>query len=125
MPGEDTSRLYSPSIGSSTSRMAETAREIFRGFSGGALTVVGYAGCDTLADARRTHIARTISCCWTHWRRRFVGFGRTKGSPLCEERIARIAQLYRIEAEIRGRDAETRAAVRQTLSKPIANALRN
>ena len=108
----------------SRSRSAETAQKIFKEFSGGTLTVDGYAGYDALADARRTNTPWTISYCWTHWRRRFVEFGRTKNSPLCEEMIARVAQLYRIEAEIRGRDAETRVAVRQKLSKPIADALR-
>lgn len=108
----------------SRSRSAETAQRIFKDFSGGTLTVDGYAGYDALADARRTNTPWTISHCWTHWRRRFVEFGRTKDSPLCEEMIARIAQLYRIEAEIRGRDPGARAAIRQTLSKPIVEALR-
>ena len=38
--------------------------------------------------------------------------------------IRRIASLYAIEKEIRGRDPETRRAVRQKLSKPIVEALR-
>jgi hypothetical protein len=41
-----------------------------------------------------------------------------------DEMIARIAQLYAIEKEIRGRDPATRATVRQKLSKPIVEALR-
>jgi transposase len=36
----------------------------------------------------------------------------------------RIGQLYRIETYIRGKDPETRRAVRQEVSKPIVNALR-
>ncbi len=108
----------------SRSRSTETARKIFHDFSGGTLTVDGYAGYDALADPRRTNTPWGISYCWVHWRRRFVEFSRTTQSPLCTEMIARIAQLYRIEAEIRGRDAQTRVGVRKQLSKPIVDALR-
>ena len=59
-----------------------------------------------------------------HWRRRFVEYSRTTESPLCTEMIDRLAQLYRIEAEIRGKDHATRVVVRQELSKPITDALR-
>lgn len=108
----------------SRSRSTETAQKIFHDFSGGTLTVDGYVGYDALADARRTNQPWTISYCWVHWRRRFVEFSRTTDSPLCQEMIDRIGQLYRIEAGIRGRDAQTRAAVRQKLSRPIVDALR-
>ncbi len=57
-------------------------------------------------------------------RRRFVKFGQDTPSPICEEMIARIAQLYAIEKEIRGKAPDTRKAVRQKLSKPIVDALR-
>jgi transposase len=108
----------------SRSRSAETARKIFKDFKGGTLTVDGYTGYDSLADPKRTNSPWGISYCWVHWRRRFVEFSRTNQSPLCKEMLDRIAQLYRIEAEIRGRDPETRVAVRQKLSKPILDALR-
>lgn len=109
----------------SESRSKETARKIFKGYAGGTLTVDGYTGYDVLADPMRTNQPWSISYCWTHWRRRFVEFSRTTSSPLCEEMVARIAQLYRIEAEIRGRDPVARVAVRQKLSKPIVDALRH
>lgn len=108
----------------SRSRAKETAQKIFKDFSGGTLTVDGYAGYDVLADPRRTNQPWAISYCWTHWRRRFVEFSRTKQSPLCEEMVKRIAQLYRIEAEVRGHNPDARAAMRQKLSKPIVDALR-
>lgn len=107
----------------SRSRSAETAKTIFTGFKGGTLTVDGYAGYDALANPKRTNRPWDISYCWTHWRRRFVEFSRTKTSPLCQETIDRIAQLYRVEAEIRGSDPEVRVAMRQKLSKPIVEAL--
>ena len=57
-------------------------------------------------------------------RRRFVKFGQDTPSPICEEIVARIAQLYAIEKDIRGKAPDTRKAERQTLSKPIVDALR-
>ena len=42
---------------------------------------------------------------------------------MAEEALRRIGELYAIEAEIRGRPAEERRAVRQERSKPIVDAL--
>ena len=42
---------------------------------------------------------------------------------MAEEALRRIGELYRIEAEIRGRPAEERGAVRQERSKPLVEAL--
>lgn len=108
----------------SRSRSGETAKKIFNGFKPGALTVDGYAAYDVLADPRQTNQPWEISYCWTHWRRRFIEFSRTTASPICEEMVARIADLYRIEASVRGADPDTRLAARQDVSKPIALALR-
>ena len=65
-----------------------------------------------------------MAYCWTLWRRRFVEYSRTTHSPICLEMTNRIAQLYRIEADIRGKAPDVRRAVRQQLSKPILDALR-
>jgi hypothetical protein len=43
--------------------------------------------------------------------------------PIAVAALARIARLYRIEAEIRGRPAEERCAARQARSRPILEAL--
>lgn len=102
----------------SRSRSAETAKKIFGGFEGGILTVDGYTGYDTLADPRRTNQPWGISYCWTHWRRRFVEFSRTTASPICDEMVARIANLYRIEAEIRGSGPATRMAPARNSRNP-------
>jgi transposase len=106
------------------SRGGEVAQEILKGFAGGTLLVDGHGGHDGLADPKKAAKPRAVACCWTHWRRRFVKFGQDTPSPICDEMIARLAQLYAIEKEIRGRDPGTRAAVRQKLSKPIIEALR-
>ena len=42
---------------------------------------------------------------------------------MAEEALRRIGELYRIEAEIRGRPAEARRTVRQERSKPLVHAL--
>jgi transposase len=58
-----------------------------------------------------------------HCRRRFYEIHQAPGSPLAEEALRRIGELYRIEAEIRGRPPEERRAIRQERSKPIVEAL--
>ncbi len=58
-----------------------------------------------------------------HCRRRFYEIHRATGSPLAEEALRRIGELYAIEAEIRGRPAEVRRAVRQERSKPLVETL--
>src|SRR5215218_2015165 len=64
-----------------------------------------------------------LAFCWAHCRRRFYEIHQATGSPLAEEALRRIRQLYGIEAEIRGRAAEERRTVRQERSKPLVEAL--
>ncbi len=45
-------------------------------------------------------------------------------SPIATEALSRIAALYRIETEIRGRTAEERRAARQARSRPVVEALK-
>lgn len=106
------------------SRAGKVAQEILKGFAGGTLLVDGHGGYDLLADPKKTAKPWTLAFCWTHWRRRFVKFSQDTPSPICDEMIARIAQLYAIEKEVRGRDPATRLAVRQKVSRPIVEALR-
>ena len=58
-----------------------------------------------------------------HCRRRFYDIHRATGSPLAEEALRRIGELYAIETEIRGRPAEERQAARQERSQPLVDAL--
>ena len=44
-------------------------------------------------------------------------------APIATEALARIAALYKIEGEIRGRSAEERRSVRQERSRPLVAAL--
>jgi transposase len=88
----------------------------------GILQVDGYSGFKRLLAGRPPDQIK-LAFCWAHCRRGFYELYRSTGSPLAEEALRRIGELYRIEAEIRGRPAEERCAVRQERSKPIVEAL--
>src|SRR5215210_6840911 len=88
----------------------------------GVLQVDGYGGFKSLLADRPAGEIR-LAFCWAHCRRRFYELHRSTGSPLAEEALRRIRELYAIEAEIRGRPAEDRRAVRQERSKSIVDAL--
>src|SRR5215212_2230725 len=91
------------------------------GFTG-ILQVDGYSGFKSLLAGRPPDQIR-LAFCWAHCRSRFYEIHQATGSPLAEEALRRIRQLYGIEAEIRGRSAEERHTVRQERSKPIVDAL--
>jgi transposase len=88
----------------------------------GVLQVDGYGGYKSLLTGRPPDQIR-LAFCWAHCRRRFYEIHQATGSPLAEEVLRRIRELYAIEAEIRGRPAEERLAVRRERSKPIVDAL--
>ena len=88
----------------------------------GHLQVDGYAGFKSLLTGRPPDQIK-LAFCWAHCRRGFYEIHQATGSPLAEEALRRIGELYTIEAEIRGRPAEERRAVRQERSKPIVEAL--
>ena len=88
------------------------------GFSG-VLQVDGYAGYKVLAERGDVQLA----FCWSHVRRRFYELAQGGAAPIASEALTRIAALYRIEGEIRGRSAEERHVVRQQRSRPLVEAL--
>src|SRR5215213_4342107 len=88
----------------------------------GVLQVDGYGGFKSLLENRPAGEIR-LAFCWAHCRRRFYEIHQATGSPLAEEALRRIRELYAIEAEIRGRPAEERRATRQERSKPLVDAL--
>ncbi|MFM9860274.1 IS66 family transposase [Pseudoxanthobacter sp. M-2] len=104
--------LYAPD------RKAEQPIRHLAGFAG-ILQVDGYAGYRVLAE--RTSVR--LAFCWSHVRRRFYELAAAGPAPIATEALARIAELYRIEGEIRGRPAEERRASRQARSLPIVAAL--
>src|SRR3954447_2554267 len=88
----------------------------------GILQVDGYGGFKRLLAGRPPDQIR-LALCWAHCRRRFYELYRSTGSPLAEEALRRIGELYAIEAEIRGHPVEERRAVRQERSRPLVDAL--
>jgi len=88
----------------------------------GVLQVDGYAGFKRLAGDRADGSV-TLAFCWAHMRRPFYEFFVATKSPLAGEVLARIGELYAIEAAIRGHPAEHRRQVRQARSRPIVEAL--
>src|SRR5690606_26250057 len=99
-------------------RKAEQPLRHLQGFVG-ILQVDGYAGYRALAERN----AVSLAFCWAHVRRRFYELAQSGPAPIATEALQRIAELYKIENEIRGRPAEERRAVRQEKSRPIIDAL--
>jgi transposase len=104
-------------------RGAEHAAQLLAGFSG-VLQVDGYTGYDRQADATRPGGPLTLAYCWSHFRRRFYDIAKTGNAPIASDALARISQLYTIEAEIRGRSADERRVERQTRTRPLVEELR-
>jgi transposase len=88
----------------------------------GVLQVDGYSGFKRLLAGRPPDRIK-LAFCWAHCRRGFYELHRSTGSPLAEEALRRIGELYAIEAEIRDRPAEERRTARQERSKPLVEAL--
>ncbi len=75
----------------------------------------GYSGFNGVFGADK---AREMACL-AHVRRKFVDMHAAQGSAIAEEAIRRIAKLYGVEKEARGRQPEERVALRQELAKPL------
>jgi transposase len=65
------------------------------------------------------------AACWAHARRKFYDVFEATRSPIAEQALQRIGELYRIEAEIAGRPAEARLAARQDRAVPLLDDLRD
>jgi hypothetical protein len=84
----------------------------------------GYAAYRRLADPKRAGGPVTLAFCWAHWRRQWFDLAKSPPAPIATEALTRIAKLYEIEAEIHGKSAEERRAVRQETTKPLIAALK-
>ena len=83
-------------------RGGEHAEEFLEGFDG-ILQVDGYAGYNRLTGPGRTGGAPLrLAYCWSHCRRRLREMVDSSGSEIAAEGLRRIAELYAIEADIRG-----------------------
>src|SRR3954467_2234197 len=88
----------------------------------GILQVDGYGGLKRRLENRPPGEIR-LAVCWAHCRRRFYDIHQATGSPLAEEALRRIAELYEVEAGAGGAPAGERRAVRRERSKPVVEAL--
>ena len=75
----------------------------------------GYAGFE---DIYRSGAIREVAC-MAHVRRKFVDIHRSQGSPIAEEAISRIAQLYAVEKEARGSPPDVRVELRKAHAAPV------
>lgn len=86
----------------------------------------GIVQCDGYAPYKNLPRDRiTIAFCWSHWRRDLFDKAKGGDAPIATQALARIAQLYEIEAKIRGKNADERRAVRQAQTAPLVNALKS
>ena len=69
----------------------------------GIIQVDGYPGFGRLGAGGAIRLA----ACWSHARRKFYEVHQATGSPITAETLRRIAELYAIEATIRGQAAPT------------------
>jgi transposase len=95
-------------------RKAERPIAHLVGFDG-ILQVDGYGGYRVLADKSGV----VLAFCWAHVRRRFFELAAAGPAPIASEALRRIAALYKIEDDIRGRPADERSAARRDKSRPI------
>jgi transposase len=102
-------------------RAGRHAETFLAGFTG-TLQVDAYAGYKRLARNDRPGGAVVLANCWAHARRKLVEIQKSSGSPIADEGLKQIAELYAIEAEIRGLDPETRRLVRRSRTAPLVAA---
>jgi transposase len=86
----------------------------------GTLQADGYAGFDAVYETRRIQEA----ACWAHVRRKFYDLHVAHRSPVAAEAMERIAALYAVEKEIRGRPADDRREIRNVRARPLLEALK-
>jgi len=99
-------------------RKAERPIAHLAGFKG-ILQVDGYGGYRALAERGDVQLA----FCWAHVRRRFYELAVAGPAPIASEALQRIAELYAVETESRGRSADERRARREEKSRPILDEL--
>lgn len=99
-------------------RKAERPEAHLKDFAG-ILQVDGYGGYAALAK-RRQQVS--LAFCWSHVRRKF--YDLAEKSPVAAEILKRIAQLYKIEDQVRGSSADQRRAMRDERSRILADDLK-
>lgn len=93
---------------------------------GGVLQVDGYQAYKTMAKRRRKSNVAPIrlAFCLAHARRKFVDVVKLTGSSEALSILARIAEVYRIEAKVRGENDDTWLVVRRREAAPVMRELK-
>ncbi len=86
----------------------------------GSLQADAYAGFDPLYESGKIQEV----ACWAHVRRKFYDLHIAHKSPVAQEALRRIGELYAIEADIRGWQAGERRRVRNERSRPLLDSLK-
>lgn len=109
----------------SADRKGEHA-EMLLGACHGFLHADAYAGFGGLYEPDPvTGQARLVEvACWSHARRKLYDVHQATASPIAKELLERIAALFAIEQEIRGRDPIQRLLVRAGRSRPLLDELK-
>lgn len=100
-------------------RGAQHAKALLSAYRG-ILQCDGYAAYKSVATATE---GITLAFCWAHLRRDFTDLTKGGTGPIAAETLQRIAALYAIEAELRGKAPGLRQAARQARSRPLVEAL--
>lgn len=85
----------------------------------GTLQADAFPGFNRLYD--RGGIAE--AACWAHVRRKFYDLFEAHASPVAKEALERIAALYAIEKEIRGKPPEHRQQIRAARARPLLDSM--
>ncbi|OWZ94132.1 IS66 family transposase [Sinorhizobium sp. LM21] len=107
------------------SRGADCVTRHLAGFSG-ILQVDGYSAYTNLAKTRaKTGSNETIQLagCWAHLRRKFYDLHISGVSKAATDTVLAMTELWRIEDEVRGKDADSRSTLRQGKSAAIVASL--
>src|SRR6516164_6224155 len=86
----------------------------------GTLQADGYAGFEQLYATGKIQEA----ACWAHVRRKFYDLQEAHQSPMAIAALERIAGLYAVENDIRGRAPEERREIRKARSRPQLESLK-
>lgn len=104
------------------SRSGDCVRRHLGGYSG-ILQVDGYAAYNKLGRKDGGNDGPRLAGCWAHSRRRFYELHAAGASQIATATVERMAELWKLEAEVRGQSPEARAAARQAVSAPIVTDL--
>lgn len=103
-------------------RSGEHGEAFLAGFNG-ILQIDGYTGYNRLTKAsRKGGEPIRVAHCWAHARRKLKEVFDKDGSDIAREGLSHIAEIYAIEADIRGVSPGQRLSARQTRSAPLVAA---